>query len=268
MIWIDDENFYFVGKHAGYFSIFLCNIADHQCVISSLSNLHTTQDFLYPQKINDSLFCVTKQESGHYFICRFDWNPKVYQQGLQTTPEQNELKAVLCTKKNPICFLTMLNDKKGFFLEFLLQESTGNVLRFSCCKLESFDDLTWDIDKLFDFQLPKNLFMGAESERIYESIYPFLPIHAENFIYFTNLDLESGACRIMRYDQNLKLVEKITPNFARSSISTSHFFAPCIMDASICCGLSSSMILRNSTFLSTNQETGVIQCRLPEIKLS
>jgi hypothetical protein len=289
MNWIDDENFYFVGKHEGHFGIFLCDITDHNCIISCLSNLGQSLDYLYPQKINDYLFCITKNQSGQYAICKLDWDPKLYKHELHATMQtrhakfknhelsngSSEAKDALLSSVRPLCFLHMQDESIGFVLEFAQENQTENLFSFSCFKLEEGLNRDWNLKKLFDFQLPKNLFIGSEFEKIYESIYPFLPVYTQNFIYFVHFDAALQICQIMRYDQKLDQAQKIPQNFLRSSNLHAHFFAPFVVNDSIYAGTSSpcaavlvgSRSRQNPGLMQADPTTGIFQCQLPEIRL-
>lgn len=280
--WLDDEHFYFVGKHEGNFKIFLCNISDHHCIISCLSNLNDNLDYLYPQKINNFLFCITKDRSKEYAICKLEWNPKIYKNELlvvmqarhekfeqcdETLVNASSSKIVLLKSLKPLCFLHMQDQNFGFVLEFDHENQQTELFTFSCCKLEKELNQAWSINKLFDFQLPKNLFVGSEHEKIYESIFPFLPIYAPDFIYFVHFDQDIQACQIMRYNRNLKMVENITQNFVRSSLLLSNFFAPFLVNDLIYAGIFAAKSIRGCNFMHIDQTTGIFQCQLPEIKL-
>lgn len=283
--WIDEELFYFVGKHEDHFGIFLCDIADHKCTISCLSNLNNACDYLYPQKINDFLFCIIKDQDGQYAICKLSWDPKVYKHELhiamqtrhanfehtQNISFENSPEIVLFSSLTPLCFLQMQDENTGFCLKFTMQNPTSQLFSFACCKLEKRLDASWSLETLFDFQLPKNLLIGSESEKIYESIYPFLPIYTKDCIFFVDLDQELKTCQILRYERKYGFIEKITQNSIRSLNINTHFFAPCIVNDSIYTGISSPVIelrpSKKASLMQADQITGAFQCQLPEIKL-
>lgn len=281
MHWIDDGQFYFTAKHEGKFGIFLCEIVDKIVKISCLSNLNTTFDYLYPQKINDDLFCIIKDESNNHSICKLPWAPKNFKTELHAVMQSRALQGesnsgflqinsheiIIPSQSNPFCFLHMQSHNLGFVIEFKKQDQDSLLFDFACHRLELQPDQLWNLKKLFDFQLPKNLLIGSKFEKIFESIYPFLPLYGKKFIYFVNFDQEFQACRIMRYDQDLDKVEKTIQDSPQTSNCSTHFFAPCIVKDAICAGIAPQKpLFRSCQLMTADQATGIFQCELPEIE--
>ena len=61
--WIDQESFYFMGKEGGNFGIFYATVQGH---LRSL--LHQRVDYLYPQKVGNSLFCITRSQGSYGIV--------------------------------------------------------------------------------------------------------------------------------------------------------------------------------------------------------
>ena len=279
--WINDEQFYFAGKHEGFFKLFLCDISNRNSTIFCLSNLHNAIDYLYPQKVNDDLFCITKDAFDHYKVCKMTWHIQEYKEQLQSImqirhkQEKNKYFnfdqcaniSTLMNIDQPICFLSMQNNAEGFFLKFVQNEyNDSNLFKFTCCKIMQNPDESWNFMDLFDFELPKKLLVGSSSERLYESIYPFLPVYTKTSIYFVNFNQTSQTCQIARYDHASGTIEATDPYGSKSINSSSHLFAPCIINNSIYCGISSFCSMPTRSLMLSDQTSGVFLCELPEIK--
>lgn len=279
--WIHEEQFYFVGKHEGSFKLFLCDISNRNTTIYCLSSLQNSIDYLYPQKIDDDLFCITKDTHDHYAICKMKWHPQDYKKQVHSFLQacQNSEKfcdydfnqceniSTLVSLNQPACFLVMQDQNSGFFLKFTQSENQDSgFFKFICCRVEKSFEGSWSTVDLFNFELPKNLLVGFGPERIYESIYPFLPVYTEKSVYFVNFNQTSQTCQIARYDHDSGAVEMTDPYCSRSISSASHLFAPCIINNSIYCGISSPLHTSNRSLMLSDQASGIFHCKLPEIK--
>ncbi len=280
--WINEEQFYFTGKHDGYFKLFLCDISNRNSTVSCLSCLQDSMDYLYPQKIDNDLFCMVKNANNYYAICTLKWHPQEYQKEIQNYVkiskksegnidynfEKYENISILTNIDESACFLTMHDQNSGFFLKFIQSENQNfDFFKFICCKITKQHKDSWVITDLFDFELPKNLLVGFGPERIYESIYPFLPVYTEKSIYFVNFNKLSETCQIARYDHDSEHIDVMDPYSSRSISNNSHLFAPCIINNSVYCGISSPLNVSNRSLMLSDQLSGVFQCKLPEIKL-
>lgn len=289
MTWINDEQFYFVGKHEDTFNIFFCDTTDRSSRIFCLNNFDDYINYSYPCKINQSLFCITRNLQEQYSIVRLSWDPKPYQEVLcskiklrQIQVQENGLRGfyasftslnanpsesdILLTQVKPLCFLSMQNEQMGFVLE--LEGQDNEVLEFTCCKVETGSGLDndWKLSKLFNFQLPKKILVGSQPERIYESIHPFLPVYTSDWIYFVNYQAEANQCSVQRYNRSTQTVELSTSS--QSSLrEIAYVFAPYLVDNRLYCGMSTMPNFRNSSLLSIDQMTGLLRCQLPEIAL-
>lgn len=265
--WINDELFYFSGKHEGFFKLFLCDISNRREKVSFLSDVRSKVDYLYPQQIDANLFCITKTNNNFYSICKLKCSAKLGSNH-DLKFEQCANFSTLTSSKQPLCFLFMSGENNGFCLKFIQDEKPDSFfLSFICCQIESDDKGSWNLSDLFHFQLPKKLLVGLSSERLYDSIYPFLPIYMEKSIYFVEFNHTSQACQISRYDQISKIIETTNPNNSRSIPSSSHLFAPCFVNNSIYCGMSMPSTMPNRSLILSDQKSGIFKCELPEIML-
>lgn len=264
MIWITDEQFYFIGKYKDHFKVFLCDISDRDVKIFSLTNVDDDFQYFYPCKINQFLFCIIKNDQDLYEICKLPWNPqKIIPDSLCCAiPEK-----CITIDKSPLCFLSMVNETTGFVLKLIDAHENNSLLHFACYHLQQNQDLSWSLCQLFEFQLPKNIIIGSEETRIYESIYPFLPTYGTEWIYFVTFQTELQKCIIRSYHRPTNTIETLVIKNLRHNEEINDFFAPCLLHKSIYCGISCSQISQDASLIESDPVTGFCQCRLPEVKI-
>ncbi len=275
--WISDEQFYFMGKYENNFKIFLCDISNRSSTIYSLSNMQDSCDDLYPQKINGTLFYINKNQHNEYAICKTPWTEKFLSVFFQINQKQEKKESSNFASSEKIftfsnseqrpCFLSMQSEEHGFFLNFTQKESEeSDFFEFTCNELNKSIDGSWDIRNLFVFQLPKILLIGINPERLYESIYPLLPIYTAESIYFVSFNHLSQTCQIARYNHASKSIEQTDPYGLQPISRNSHLFAPRIINNAIYCGISSSLsILQKRSLILTDDALGTFHCQLPKL---
>lgn len=278
MNWISDEQFYFVGKHAEQYGLFLCDVSDRSTKVFFLSPLHSSYDFMYPCKIEDKLFCITKDVNDTYGIAKLPWAPRQYQQELQEFSagikssgfhfkrklNQGPLDLMLKHDK-PLCFLTMESEHSGFVLELSTSERDLSFLDFTYCSVSCDNENNWSLKKLFEFHIPKNFLIGTGAQRVHESMYPFLPQHHGKDIFFVTFDLAINASIILQYDQVNGQIDPYSSNL-RSFDGNTNFLAPFFAHDKIYCGFSSYFNSRSyRSVLNIDQETGIIDFDLPTV---
>lgn len=278
MNWISDEQFYFVGKHAEQYGLFLCDVSDRSTKVFFLSPLHSTYDFMYPCKIHDTIFCITKDVNDRYGIAKLPWSPRPYQQELQEFSmgiksegflykrkfNQERLDQLLKHEK-PLCFLMMENEQSGFVLELSTSERDLAFLDFTYCSVKCDNENNWSLKKLFEFHIPKKFLIGTGAQRVHESMYPFLPQHHDDNIFFVTFDPTTDASIIARYNQ---ISGQVDPHIGslRSFASDTNFLAPFFAHGKMYCGFSSCFHLPSyRSVLNIDQETGIIDFDLPTV---
>jgi len=180
--WINSSVCYSSVKYNDYYGIF--QIDWNGCVFPVL--YRDGSDFLYPQRIDDILFCIEHNEQGDYRICQTpycvsdqtDFAERMHKY------KKNELEQELVTFENPIAFLHMISSAEGFVLGYkeTLSKNDQNV-SFDYYRL-SFDT-KWEKEFLFSFSIPTR-FLLPGLDRLYESMLPLLPSVCQNEIYFVD----------------------------------------------------------------------------------
>ncbi|MDR3645944.1 MAG: hypothetical protein P4L22_00200 [Candidatus Babeliales bacterium] len=211
--WVDNENFYFSAKNGSRFNIFFVNTCNENKLLTISQqdiNPKINSDFLYPQVINGKLFFIErsaderyKTKKSHYKIIKINC-PSCIKQEVKFLTEQD--KEVLMEFGNtPICFLKMINENEGIFIEHpALIEKTDRLIFFTLYKFYKQEvSNNWQTKELTTFNLPIKYIFGKSDERLYESILPFMPKIYNDKIYYSHSDNEEKLT-IDLYSYNLK----------------------------------------------------------------
>lgn len=214
--WVDSSSILFSAKERKHFNLF------QGTKRGDLSRLtaSTSDHFLYPQKVNNTLFFVRENEEGTPSICSAPY-PLIKD---NQTVTESDFKAFLenvygesfspllpiesiqslksFEKEKALAFLTMKDTSSGFFIEHpkTVKRSDESV-QFEYHTFTKDSDQQWDSKKLFNFTVPLSLIMEKPNTetRLYESILPLLPFHdGKEKIYFSDLD-KSGALNVFCY---------------------------------------------------------------------
>lgn len=251
MSWINDDQFYFTGKHYQQYKVFLCDISDRSNPQVFKISGHDDMDNLYPSKINSKLFYVAK-DGSKYHIVEQNWNPRPHDN------QAAESLNLIYTCKEPLCFLEMKNEHEGYFLKCTVHPEQGDMLTFTCCR-SIFDTDWWSVQPLFTFRLPMQYLMGDSLHRVYESIHPFLPVYEKDVIFYVNYDQDLEKCLLYKYDKSTKEAE---PFLSKSEQNTEGFLAPLCINDTLYHGLIMSA-RKAKNIVSMNEETGEIDLELP-----
>lgn len=266
--WINDDQFYFVGKESDNFSVFLCDVSDRNVTLFYMHDKDKL-DYLYPCKIDDILFCITKDDSSCYAFCKMAWDMQPYY-AATALYQKSHKKILIDSPDYPLCFLHMENKHYGFVLKYDHTLKDPDFFYLTCCALtdqmniDQINNDTWSLQELFDFKLPLRLLTGTDKTRMYESIDPFLPRYDHEWIYFVTYDDLAEKCCVRRYHRQLRHIEDIEKN-TRSFTSFYHVFAPLIVDDCVYFGFSCNNTRSILSSPHTNSMTGMITCHLPEI---
>lgn len=260
MEWITDEQFYAVGKHRQHYKVFLCDLSENSHQIYFLTDSDSI-DYIYPFKVDDTLFCISKNAQQTYYLTEQAWNPTLF-----NNHRANQEKHLMLTSQEPLCFLYMKNKQEGYFLKCNSQNpSNDDFLKFSCCSCKK-TETSWVQNCLFSFNLPIKYLIGESEQRVYESIYPFLPHYAksETSIYFVDYDQQAKQTLIYRYDTQTGAIAPVAQE--KRMISDSRgTLAPLVLQDSLCHGLILSSQKSIRSILSMDQETGIFDLHLPLI---
>ncbi len=251
--WLNDTQFYFAGMRNKNFQVFACTLQgsanDLICATPD-----TGHDFMYPQVIQDNLFCVAKSQTS-YHIFKQAWHIPV-----QTTC--NLETQSLYSSLEPLCFLHMKNKELGYFLQYHLSENATDLATFSCYQLSKKD--TWTAQFLFSFAIPQKYLVGESQQRAYESIAPFLPKYDDHRVYFIDYDQEQGLFFLKKYDiasKNLQII--VQP---RRFTSNKGFLAPLATTECMYYGLILSDLKGLASHIFCDETTGDIFLDLPTFK--
>ncbi len=167
----------------------------------------------------------------------------------------------------PLCFLHMKNKNEGYYLKCNhFDASNNNLLTFSCYSCTRHKEL-WNATCLFSFSIPIPYLLGESEQRVYESIYPFLPNydHAGS-IYFVHYDNEQQLSLLNTYDIKSG-VTALSSVQMRTHNEVKGFMAPFILENSLCCGLIATSPQTIRMTLNLDEETGIFNLDLPILPL-
>lgn len=173
LYWIDEHSGYCSAYYNNHFSIF--ELHDDGKLVRLIHN--DDRDCMYPQKINDWLFYIERKQKDHnnnYAIMQ-----TLYK--LDTTS-----KLVLNFGHNSVIFLQMVCETEGFVIEYqkdIDDESTKATFQYHRIWEENN---SWHSQSLFSFEIPINLFLYDNDQRLFESILPLLPRIIDYKIYFVD----------------------------------------------------------------------------------
>ena len=197
MNWIDDETFYFVAQQGDHFQIFEGNV---QADIKQLT--HELADALYPQKIGSQLFYMQRGINHQVSIMSRPWN-------FENNESMNTI--VMQALAQQSCFLKMINESEGFYIQSPTHKSDTiqDSYEFSCYHIFQQNDAAWVSDKIFTFKIPSKYIIG--SDRLYESIEPFLPNYTQSgYVYYNNWQHELEQFQLYVFNIATKNIEIIT----------------------------------------------------------
>ena len=206
MKWIDEESFVFVGKCFNRYGVFLCNLRKNGVVETMVLALSDKEHYLYPSIVNGQLFCVAQGDLDVYHIVQIPWEPKSFE---EFEPKEFE-PLLLATFSDPTCFLSMKSDSEGFFAQYshgvhdeylIFRYFSISIVKGGC-----------EIQELFDFRLPLPFLIGSSEQRIYDSIYPFLPRFNkfDETIVFVDFDPEIKLSSLYKYCLKSRSTVKIS----------------------------------------------------------
>ena len=253
MYWIDDHNFYFTAQEGDFYQVFC---SDDEANIKRLSC--ESIDFLYPQKIDDQFYCIKRDHDGQFKIVMQPWQPINFTD-YQTLPET----IILPETHRPLCFLHMINNNQGFYLQAPEFKSLNEaeLYEFSCYSLNKIDD-QWISKQLFSFMIPLKYIHG--SSRLYESIEPFLPNYGmNNYIYYSSYNKKSESFELLNYCISTKIIINCTDNFMhKNDANNNQLFAPYIFNSKIYCGI----IMQDTKTLDFSQQNLVYKLPMIDTK--
>lgn len=260
MCWLNDTQFYIVGRNLHHHKVFLCDLSEHSYQMSYLTNADSL-DYMYPCKMDNVLFCVIKDEQQRYGITKQAWSPTPYAKARTHNHQEFLYESI-----HPICFLHMASAKEGYFLECNTAEAEKErKLKFTCCRCAQTAG-SWEKEELFSFKIPLQYIIGETEHRVYESIDPFLPNYDDaSCIFYVNFDEERDSLVIYRYDTENKSSSRVSAH--EDIYGLQGFLAPFSLRNFLCYGLiiSPHNMLPTRSILNVDQESGGVQLHLPII---
>lgn len=247
--WIDNENFYFSAKERRHYNLFHATIHG-DLVRLTVSN---TYHYLYPQKIDETLFFIEETTEGCVSIKKIQYpveliNAKLMrnkdvslEEEMRTIMQQESNKSVYTPlldiesastlialnatecQNSSIAFLKMKSLIEGFFVSYITHiEPKQTTLILQYYRIYNHNN-NWHKEFLFDFSIPLYLVLPTKKEiTMSESIFPFLPFHTESSIYFTYYNEDTDSLELYEYQNRSGSTKKVVASGYHKEL----FFAP------------------------------------------
>lgn len=257
--WIDNDSFYFSAKERRHHNLF------HATVEGDLFRLtvSNTNHYLYPQKIDETLFFIEQTEQNEFAIKKIDYPSEVLCNKIirsnQPVSLEEEVQTIIRNENNrdayiplldiesastilffdkktisgeAIAFLRMVSATQGFFIRYADYIERNQKTLFLDYYMMYYDE-GWKSQFLFTFSVPLYcIIQHKDAIMMSESILPFLPYYNNAMIYFTVYNEECDTLEMCKYSIEEKSIQKkFTP------ISSHHmFFAPRHFKTKLICG--------------------------------
>lgn len=202
--WIDNNTCYTSGKYKENFGIFQI---DYEGEVNPVY-LRECIDCMYPQKINDCLWYIERDERGYYRVMQTSYLPSIgntFNERISWHQEHlPNSESIASFEKQPIAFLSMISLSEGFVIGHPpLVSRTEHIIPFDYYHLKK-DEGVWQVTHLFSFYIPSDLLFIGKSSRLYESLLPLLPQHIGQKIVFSSMD-DFGILSLFAYDTASKI---------------------------------------------------------------
>lgn len=205
--WLDDTTCYASGRYQNHFGIFHI---DYEGEVQPLC-VKEAVDCMYPQKIDDTLFYIERDEQLHCRVMQTSYVPapgENFNERLAWHYDQHQLFHEIACFETPVVFLSMVSAHEGFVIGHPSIVNRSNpIITFDYYHLIKQD--SWQVQKLFSFSIPSALLFVGSPSRLYESLMPLLPQRYDHRIVFVQTINESLTISLYVYDQHTGLIEPI-----------------------------------------------------------
>ncbi len=258
--WIDNENFYFSAKERRHHNLFHAT-TDGDLFRLTVSNTH---HYLYPQKVDETLFFIESTEDGDYAIKSIEYPTQYLANKIDKEKRyfslEDEIRTLIAQEdvretykpildiqsattlvalehtrmqETALAFLHMISLTEGFFIQYTDHiDKDQKVLELDYYSLYT-NGSEWTHTFLFTFSIPLYFIMYQKGKIVMsESILPFLPFHNGTSIYLTKYDDDKEILELFEYTREDKNLSKCLAGQNYQEI----FFAPRRFNGQIICG--------------------------------
>jgi len=182
--WIDENSCYcsaYLGSNFAILKLFIDGTVE---IVSA----DKKNDYLYPCYCDENIFFIERKKDAvnNIIDCTI----------LCKNMHMSIVTPILLFSNSLLVSLRMKSATEGFVLEY---KNINDATYTFIYHVFYYDTTIWQTKKLFDFTIPQHLLKNDSSERIYESLLPFVPYHAHNRIYFVSSDA-NDTMNIFYYD--------------------------------------------------------------------
>lgn len=216
--WLDAQRYYFAAQDEDRYGIYQGN---RKGLVNPII-VDDRYDYLYPQKVDDVLFCVRRLQ-GHHEIISLPY-PLIHEvedeaddqkvmSRLQRIADVDcgahcmhiPVQVVCASETQPITFLTMISQHRGFYMSHPAHIDVKSP--YVPC---SYHEIIYDQQKrlwtdtcIITFSVPLYMIQFASEKGLYETIYPLLPQYIpekNGVLYIDAADKGNELWRIGLYD--------------------------------------------------------------------
>jgi hypothetical protein len=232
--WKDYSACYFSALNGDQYALFeLDRSGNLDCLLAMQGH-----DCLYPQKVDNSLFCIVRdQGSNKYNLIKSYYPhishiPRSFNEYDNSDTQQISCASLLSSDNDcvmlysfdvPVAFLNMVSDTKAFITTVPEQVYSANLMEYSYATLE-LTNKSWSLQPLFSFSLPH-----TSTSKTLELVLPFLPRYnqANKKIVYTSFT--KNVFTVYEYDCDTGVSKQLSDNGTDS-------FAPCFFHDKIIWG--------------------------------
>lgn len=186
-------------------------------------------DALYPQRVGDTLFFVSRTKDRRYSLMRASYpdivpcahglcaNPEevkkrsldlIAQKGTELHPLVSQFDSLISFGNASVAFLHMESEQEGYYVEHpSIIHGSDPVIYFKYYRVFQTES-GWGHELLFVFGIPVYLIQGTDC--VYESMLPFLPKHQERIIYFVSCDGQPLYTNVFAYQLDTKTTIRVS----------------------------------------------------------
>jgi len=188
--WLNATTCFFHAKQGNRYGIYQVDLDGQlETIIKSPS-----YDYLYPQKIDDTLFFIARDLSGYCYVKKTNYYAT-------QTPAHIHVQNFA---QNSLMNLIMINEREGFVIEHV--SSSNALLTFNFYQLYCNENV-WNKKIVFTFSVPIFLFFD-KSTMLRDPMQALFPRVASDKIYF--ISSHEDACHMKHYYYDLTTDEIIS----------------------------------------------------------
>jgi hypothetical protein len=176
--WLDDTTCFFHAKEGSRFGLYQVDMNGQVSTIAK----STSYDYLYPQKVGNTLFFIARDLAGSYYVKKTD------DYATQALMAQNVQTLNRCN----VISLSMINENEGFIIEHAATNDTQLVFNVYRITMQ-------EKKMIFSFYL-SSAFFADKTIMLRDPLAALFPRITSDKIYFISLDKNETGMQHYYYD--------------------------------------------------------------------